>query len=148
MMMINTGASGVVGRRQVKLINWQTDYWWQFFWEITLRVSTFKSCPAVCLPSLITLSSRWWPGMRTLQQPLPPAKSLSWTLICMLITRPLGSSLCCCCCSVAKSCPTLQPHGLQHARLPCISLSPAVCSNLRPLSWWCHLTLILCSPLL
>ena len=25
----------------------------------------------------------------------------------------------CCCCSVAKS---LQPHGLQHARLPCLSL--------------------------
>ena len=28
------------------------------------------------------------------------------------------------CCSVAKLCPTLWPHGLQHARLPCISLSP------------------------
>ena len=24
-----------------------------------------------------------------------------------------------CCCSIAKSCPTLQPHGLQHARPPC-----------------------------
>ena len=61
MMMINTGASGVVGRRQLKLINQGTDYWWQFFWEITLRVSTFKSCPAVCLPSLITLP-RCLPG--------------------------------------------------------------------------------------
>ena len=30
----------------------------------------------------------------------------------------------CCCDSVSKSCPTLWPHGLQHARLPCPSLSP------------------------
>ena len=29
-----------------------------------------------------------------------------------------------CCCSAAKSCPTLQPYGLQHAMLPCLSLSP------------------------
>ena len=35
---------------------------------------------------------------------------------------------------------SLQPHGLQHARLPCPSLSPRVCSNSRPLSWWCHPT--------
>ena len=41
-------------------------------------------------------------------------------------------------CSVAKSCPTLWPHGLQHDRLPCPSLSPGVCSNSCPLSWWCH----------
>ena len=29
---------------------------------------------------------------------------------------------------------SLQPHGLQHARLPCPSLSPGVCSNSCPLS--------------
>ena len=29
-------------------------------------------------------------------------------------------------------------HGLQHARLPCPSLSPRVCSNSCPLSRWCH----------
>ena len=34
-----------------------------------------------------------------------------------------------CCCSVAKSCLTLPPHGLQHAKLPCPSLSRGVCSN-------------------
>ena len=44
----------------------------------------------------------------------------------------------CCCCSVAKLYLTLQPHGLQHAKLPCPSLSPRVCSNSCPLSWWCH----------
>ena len=37
--------------------------------------------------------------------------------------------------------PTLWPHGLQHARLPCPSPSPRACSNLCPLSWWCHPTI-------
>ena len=32
----------------------------------------------------------------------------------------------------------LQPHGLQHIRLPCPSLSPKVCSNSCPLNRWCH----------
>ena len=41
---------------------------------------------------------------------------------------------------------SLHPNGLQHARLPCPSLSPGVCSNSCPLSQWCHL--ILCCPLL
>ena len=36
---------------------------------------------------------------------------------------------------------SLWPHGLQHARLPCPSLSPWVCSNSRPLSRRCHLTI-------
>ena len=33
-----------------------------------------------------------------------------------------------------------QPHGLQHARLLCPSLSSGVCSNSCPLSCWCCLT--------
>ena len=33
---------------------------------------------------------------------------------------------------------SLRPHGLQHARLPCPTLSPGVCSNSCPLSRWCH----------
>ena len=36
---------------------------------------------------------------------------------------------------------SLQPRGLQHARLPCRSLSPGVCSNSCPLSQWCHPTI-------
>ena len=32
---------------------------------------------------------------------------------------------------------SLRPHELQHVRLPCPSLSPKVCSNSNPLSWWC-----------
>ena len=33
---------------------------------------------------------------------------------------------------------SLQPHELQHARLPCPLASPWVCSDLCPLSQWCH----------
>ena len=32
----------------------------------------------------------------------------------------------------------LQSHGLQHTRLPCLSLSPRVCSNSCPSSRWCY----------
>ena len=34
-----------------------------------------------------------------------------------------------------------RPHRLQHARLPCPSPSPRVCSNSYPLSRWCHPTI-------
>ena len=37
---------------------------------------------------------------------------------------------------------SLQPHGLQHARLPCPSPSPGACSNSCPLSQWCHPTIL------
>ena len=33
---------------------------------------------------------------------------------------------------------SLQPHGLQHASLPCPSPTPRACSNSCSLSWWCH----------
>ena len=36
---------------------------------------------------------------------------------------------------------SLQPHGLQHTRLPCFSPSPWVCSNSCPLSRWCLATI-------
>ena len=37
---------------------------------------------------------------------------------------------------------SLWPHGLHHTRLSCPSLSPRVCSNSRPLTQWCHLTIL------
>ena len=36
---------------------------------------------------------------------------------------------------------SLQPHGLQSARLSCPSLSCRVCSNSCPFSRWCHPTI-------
>ena len=43
--------------------------------------------------------------------------------------------------SVAQSCPTLQPHGLQHARPSYPSPTSGVDSNSCPLSRWCHATI-------
>ena len=40
--------------------------------------------------------------------------------------------------SVAQSCPTLRPHGLQHARPPCPSPTPGAYPSSYPLSQWCH----------
>jgi len=42
-------------------------------------------------------------------------------------------------CSVMSN--YLWPHGLQHTRPPCPSLTPRVCSNSCPLSWWYHPTI-------
>ena len=36
---------------------------------------------------------------------------------------------------------SLQPHGLQHTRLPCPSPTPGACSNSCPSNWWCHPTI-------
>ena len=44
-------------------------------------------------------------------------------------------------CSVTQLCPTLPPHGLQHARPPCPSPTLGACSNSCPSSQWCHPTI-------
>ena len=65
-----------------------------------------------------------------------------WLLMAALkLEWPVGDTGVCCCSSAAQSCPTLQPHGWQHARLFCPSLSPGVFSNSCPLSQWCYLTI-------
>ena len=65
------------------------------------------------------------------------------------MTLQLKTVIYCCCYSVAKSCATLRPHGLQHARLPGPSPSPRVCSNSCPIeSVMPSIHLILCCPLL
>ena len=42
------------------------------------------------------------------------------------------------CCSATKLCMTLQPHAMQHARLPCPPPTPGAYSDWCALSWWCH----------
>ena len=56
--------------------------------------------------------------------PLSPPSDLALSLSIRVFSNELSS--------VAQSCPTLRYHGLQHARLPCCSLSPQVCSNSCP----------------
>ena len=41
--------------------------------------------------------------------------------------------------SVASN--SLRPHGLQHARPPCLSPTPGAYSNSCLLRWWCHSTI-------
>ena len=45
-------------------------------------------------------------------------------------------------CSVTLLSDSASPWREQHARLPCPSLSPRVCSNSYPLSQWCHPTIL------
>ena len=47
-----------------------------------------------------------------------------------------------CCCSVPVMSKSLRPHGLKHNRLPCPPLSPGVCSDSCPLSWWCYIAIL------
>ena len=42
---------------------------------------------------------------------------------------------------------SLQPNGLQQARLPCPSPAPRACSNSCPPRWWRHSTISSCWPL-
>ena len=62
-----------------------------------------------------------------------PAEAL---VICTLLELPSAWLS-----SATQSCPTLRPHGLQHARLPCPSPTPGACSNTCPWSQWCHPTI-------
>ena len=67
-----------------------------------------------------------------LSQFIPQNNSMGWLLLI---------------CSVMPN--SLQPHGLQHARLPCPSASPGACSNSCQLSQVMPSNhLILCHPLL
>ena len=84
------------------------------------------------------LTPRWWAGdQKPDVREVVPAKAL---LSQMLYTRfhhtrfNKGGS------SVAQSCPTLRPHGLQHTRLPCPSPTPRAFSNSCPSSLWYHPT--------
>ena len=45
-------------------------------------------------------------------------------------------------CSVVSN--SLSPHGLQHTRPPCPSLTPRAYSNSCPLGRWCHPTISSC----
>ena len=79
---------------------------------------------------------------QTISPPHLSKNCLPWNW--SLMPKSLGTNFCCF--SATHSCLALmsdsvQPHGLQHVRPPCPSLSPRVYSNPCPLSWWCHPTI-------
>ena len=78
--------------------------------------------------------------------PEPEIEPMSPALAGRLTTGPLGKSQQFS--SVAQSCTTLRPHGLQHARLPCPSPAPGACLNSCPSNQWCHPAISSCCPLL
>ena len=101
-------------------------------WQSLLNLSLSHLSPAIlflirCVPyTLATVIFIFWAFVIAIPfdwNPFPHSKSLYY------------------CCSVTQSCLTLQPHGLQHAGLPCPSLFPKVCSDSCPLSKWCHPTI-------
>ena len=68
------------------------------------------------------------------------------TLVLLLFLTHLQSlppvnSCWCSVSSVSQSCPTLQSHGLQHARPPCPSPTLRACSNSCPSNQWFHPTI-------
>ena len=66
---------------------------------------------------------------------LPGGRDWLWVKLALALVRRAMLSYCS---DVSRS---LQPRWLQHARLPCPSLSPGVCSNSCLLSQWCHPTI-------
>ena len=69
-----------------------------------------------------------------LEHPFQPASPTTLTLGQLLYQHLLFSHY------VTSN--SLWPHGLQHARLPCPSLSLGVYSSSCPLSRWCYLTVL------
>ena len=68
-----------------------------------------------------------------------------WIWVDSLLSEPLSLKVYPLKCSVQFShsvvYDSLQPHGLQHTRLPCPSPTPKACSNSCPLSQWHHPTI-------
>ena len=86
----------------------------------------------------------WWWGWKGWGQPCCTHEFSAWSrssskwFICINIYWIFNDMLLFRCSYVSDS---LWPHGLQHARLPCSSPSPGVCSNSCPLNRWCHPTI-------
>ena len=59
-------------------------------------------------------------------------KTFQWNILIIRLSVQFSSSV------MSNS---LQPHGLQHARLPCPSPTPGTYSNLCPSHKWCHPTI-------
>ena len=90
-----------------------------FFWFISLGSNTQKEGQnGVSFSSTQSTRSSW--------------KSMPFNFFPWL--HPIQFS-----CSVMSH--SLWPHGLQHARLPCLSPTPGTYSNSCPPSWWCHPTI-------
>ena len=98
---------------------------------LSMRFSRQENWSALPFPSSKDLPD---PGIRTMSPVSPVLASgffttnATWKALSVQFSRSVMSS-------------SLQPHGLQHARIPCPSSTPGSCSNTFPSSWWCHPTI-------
>ena len=91
-------------------------------WPLCMHAKSLQSCPTLCDPldwslPVSSVLYRW--AAREV-----PLFSTSSQLLLLFSHSVVSDSL--------------WHYGLQHARLPCPSLSSRVCSNLCQLSQWCH----------
>ena len=86
-------------------------------------------------PKVILVIFLWYQWSQTCQDTSPKSK---WQISALLLINK----------HLLVMSNYLQPHELQHARLPCPSPSPRDCPSSCPLSWWCHPTISSCHPLL
>ena len=108
---------------------------------------------AVTYTAAVNLCSYWCCGIYGSDLPLPPSPACAKPVNVVRVgtheaeSGPLHPSSVQFSHSVMSD--SLQPHGLQHARLPCPSSTPGAYSNSCPLSQWCHAAILFsCCPLL
>ena len=82
-----------------------------------------------------------WKNCLTVQDSFKFSKRLQIRFFGVHLWRPTSSPGSVQFSSVTQSCLTLQPHGLQHARPPCLSPTPRVQPNSCPSNWWCNPTI-------
>jgi len=90
--------------------------YWQKLWNMRLN------CRAFCAPRPKEMFLKWAFVQGCILAVMD--KALHW-LHSVQFSRSVMSD-------------SLQPHGLQHARLPCPSPTPRACSKSCPSSRWCH----------
>ena len=104
---------------------------WAYQAPLSMRFSRQENWSALPFPSPGDLPD---PGIRT-AFPVSPVLA-SWFFTTSTTWKALSVQF-----SHSVVSNSLQPHGLQHARIPCPSSTPRVCSNTCLSSWWCHPTI-------
>ena len=113
--------------------------WWWDKWTLASSTSSSNQSGVYMLLGIILLTFPTWWGFQYLQNSLKGNQDTAPRLhYCFLTISPLSLHPLPYLSSVRFSCPvmsdSLQPHGLQHSRLPCPSTTPRVYSNSCPLS--------------
>ena len=85
-----------------------------------------------CIVQGTLLNALWWLKWEGNPKKRVCVYMYSWLTCIAEIDTTVQSN----CCSVVSD--SLRPQGLPHTRVSCPSLSPGVCSDSHPLSWWCH----------